>query len=109
MVRSVKQARVIIFTQNAEENAMNISGLFQGIAALAWIGLIGVIIAISVRSGRRQPTGGLTSLVVVLLVLAVLMTTVGAGVVFIPPDQRGVVITIGKGGILPNALEPGIH
>jgi regulator of protease activity HflC (stomatin/prohibitin superfamily) len=43
------------------------------------------------------------------VVVAILMTTAGAGLVFVEPDQRGVVITIGKGGILPNALEPGIH
>ena len=36
------------------------------------------------------------------------MTTAGAGLVFIEPDQRGVVITIGKGGILPDALEPAV-
>jgi len=88
---------------------MNIASLLQAIAGFAWIGVIGVFVLIIVRVSRRQPTKGLSSLIIGLIVLAILMTTVGAGLVFVEPDQRGVVITIGKGGILPNALEPGIH
>jgi regulator of protease activity HflC (stomatin/prohibitin superfamily) len=88
---------------------MNIASLLQSIAGLAWIGVIGVFVLIIVRVSRRQPTRGLTSLIIGLVVLAILMTSVGAGLVFVEPDQRGVVITIGKGGILPNALDPGIH
>ncbi len=88
---------------------MNIASLLQGIAGFAWIGVIGVIVLIITRVSRRQPTRGLSGLVIGLVVVAILMTTVGAGLVFVEPDQRGVVITIGKGGILPDALEPGIH
>jgi regulator of protease activity HflC (stomatin/prohibitin superfamily) len=88
---------------------MNIASLLQAIAGFAWIGVIGVFVLIVVRVGRRQPTKGLSSLIIGLVVVAILMTTLGAGLVFVEPDQRGVVITIGKGGILPDALEPGIH
>src|SRR6266545_2935269 len=88
---------------------MNIASLLQGIAAFAWIGVVGVFVLIIVRISRRQPTRGLSSLIIGLVVVAILMTTVGAGLVFVEPDERGVVITIGKGGILPDALEPGIH
>ena len=88
---------------------MNIASLLQAIAGFAWIGVVGVFVLLIVRVSRRQPIKGLSSLIIGLVVVAILMTTVGAGLVFIEPDQRGVVITIGKGGILPNALEPGIH
>ena len=88
---------------------MNIASLLQALAGFAWIGVIGVFVLIVVRAGRHQPTRGLSSLIIGLVVVAILMTTAGAGLVFVEPDQRGVVITIGKGGILPNALEPGIH
>jgi len=88
---------------------MNIGGLLQGLAGFAWIGVVGVLVLIFTRVSRRQPSKGLSTLVVVLVVAAILLTTAGAGLVFIEPDQRGVVITIGKGGILPEALEPGIH
>jgi prohibitin 1 len=88
---------------------MNIASLLQAIAGFAWLGVIGVFVLIIVRVGRHQPTRGLSSLIIGLVVVAIIMTTAGAGLVFVEPDQRGVVITIGKGGILPNALEPGIH
>ncbi len=88
---------------------MNIASLLQGIAGFAWIGVIGVFVLIIVRVSRRQPVKALSSLIIGLIVVAILMTTVGAGLVFVEPDQRGVVITIGKGGILPDALQPGIH
>ncbi len=88
---------------------MNIASLLQAIAGFAWIGVIGVFVLIITRVSRHQPTRGLSSLIIGLVVVAILMTTVGAGLVFVEPDERGVVITIGKGGILPEALEPGIH
>ncbi len=88
---------------------MNIASLLQAIAGFAWLVVIGVFVLIILRAGRHQPTRGLSSLIIGLVVAAILMTTAGAGLVFVEPDQRGVVITIGKGGILPNALEPGIH
>jgi regulator of protease activity HflC (stomatin/prohibitin superfamily) len=88
---------------------MNISSLLQGIATLAWLGFVGVLVMVFVRASRNQPAKGLISIVIALLVSAILLTSLGAGLVFVEPDQRGVVITIGKGGILPDALEPGIH
>lgn len=88
---------------------MNIASLLQAVAGFAWIGVIGVFVLIIVRVSRRQPTRGLSSLIIGLVVVAILLTTAGAGLVFVEPDERGVVITIGKGGILPDALEPGIH
>jgi len=88
---------------------MNIADLLKGIASFAWIGVVGVFITIFLRASRNQAAKGLSSLAIVLIVVAILLTSVGAGLVFVEPDQRGVVITIGEGGILPNALEPGIH
>jgi regulator of protease activity HflC (stomatin/prohibitin superfamily) len=88
---------------------MNIASLLQGLAGFAWIAVVGVLILIFTRVSRNQAAKGLNSLAVILVVVAILMTAVGAGLVFVEPDQRGVVITIGKGGILPDALEPGIH
>jgi len=88
---------------------MNIASLLQSLAGFAWIGVVGVFVLIFVRASRQQATKGLSSLIIGLVVIAIALTTVGAGLVFVEPDQRGVVITIGKGGILPDALEPGIH
>lgn len=89
---------------------MNISSLLQGIASFAWIGLIGVLIAIATRASRKQPVKGLSTAAVALVVAALLLTTVGAGIVFIEPDELGVVVTVlGSGGIRPDPLNSGLH
>ncbi|CAG1007177.1 hypothetical protein ANAEL_03500 [Anaerolineales bacterium] len=89
---------------------MNISTLLQGIASFAWIGFIGVLVTIFIRTSRNQPVKGLSTLVIVFLVAAVLLTALGAGLVFIEPDQMAVVVTvIGQGGIRQEALTAGLH
>ena len=89
---------------------MNISSLFQGIATLAWLGLAGAVVSVFVRASRRQPTKGLTSLVILLLVVAITMTAVGAGLVFLQADQYGVVISaLQPNGYRTQPLGPGLH
>jgi regulator of protease activity HflC (stomatin/prohibitin superfamily) len=89
---------------------MNISSLLQGIASFAWIGFIGILVAISVRASRKQPVGGLSTAAIVLIVAAVLLTAIGAGIVFIEPDELGIVVTVlGSGGIRPDPLDSGLH
>jgi regulator of protease activity HflC (stomatin/prohibitin superfamily) len=89
---------------------MNISSLLQGIASFAWVGLLGVVVAIFIRASRNQPVKGLTTAVILLLVVAVVLTTAGAAVVFIEPDELGVVVTaVGGGGIRSEPLPSGLH
>ena len=89
---------------------MNISSLLQGIASFAWIGLIAILVTISVRASRKQPVKGLGSAAIALLVLALVLTSVGAGLVFVEPDELAVVVTVfGQGGIRPDPLESGLH
>ncbi len=89
---------------------MNISSVFQGIATIAWIGFIGLLAMTFVRSSRGQPTKGLSSFVIILLVLAILLTTVGVGVVFLQADQYGVVISaFSPNGYRAKPLAPGLH
>jgi len=89
---------------------MNISTLLQGVASFAWIGFIGVLVTIFIRVSRNQPVKGLSSLVVIFLVAALLLTAAGAGVVFIEPDEMAIVVTIiGGDGIRPEPLKAGLH
>jgi len=89
---------------------MNISTLLQGLASFAWIGFIGVLVLIFVRTSRNQPAKGLTSLVIFLLVASVLLTTVGAGLVFLQANEYGVVISaFAPKGYREVALTPGLH
>src|SRR5258706_14008901 len=89
---------------------MNISTLLTALATLAWLGLIGVVAMIFVRTSRNQSAKGLTSLVVGLLVAALLLTTVGSGLVFLQADQYAVVRSAFQpNGYRPDALGPGLH
>lgn len=89
---------------------MNISSLLQGIASFAWLGFVGVIVLIFLRVSRKEPTRGLSTLVVVLLVAAVLLTTVGMGLVFLQANEYGVVISAFQpNGYRTVALTPGLH
>lgn len=89
---------------------MNISSLMQGLASFAWIGLIGVLVTVFIRAGRNQPTKGLTTIVIVLLVAALLLTSVGAGLVFLQANEYGVVISAFQpNGYRTQALGPGLH
>jgi regulator of protease activity HflC (stomatin/prohibitin superfamily) len=89
---------------------MNIASLFQALAGFAWIGVVGVVVMIVTRASRHQPTRGLSSLVVGLIVAAILLTTVGSGLVFLQADQYGVVISAFQpNGYRPQPLGPGLH
>jgi regulator of protease activity HflC (stomatin/prohibitin superfamily) len=89
---------------------MNISSLLQGLASFAWVGFIGLVAAMFIRASRNQPTKGLSTALVVLLVAALVLTTAGAGLVFIEPDEMAVVVTIiGGRGIRPEPLTAGLH
>ena len=88
---------------------MNIADVVRALAGFTWLAAIGIGLLMITRVARNQAARGLGTLTVVVFVAAILFTALGAGLVFIEPTERGVVITIGKGGILPNALEPGLH
>jgi regulator of protease activity HflC (stomatin/prohibitin superfamily) len=89
---------------------MNISSLLQGIASFAWLGFVGVIVLIFLRVSRKEPVRGLSSLVVILLVVAILLTTVAAGLVFLQANEYGVVISaFAPKGYREVALTPGLH
>ena len=89
---------------------MNISTLLQGLASFAWIGVVGVLALIFVRVSRNQSAKGFTSLVIILLVAAIVLTSVGAGLVFLQADEYGVVISaFAPNGYRETALTPGLH
>lgn len=89
---------------------MNIATVFQIIAALAWAAFGGVLLLMLGRGGRQQNPRGFGRVAVAVMIAAVLLTTVGAGVVFIEPFDTGVVVTpLVRGGMRPQALFAGIH
>lgn len=88
---------------------MNIVGIVSFLGVLAWLGAFALIALAVVRSMRGKPMRGVWLPVLGLAVIAIVLNTLGAGLVFIPPNERGVVVTIGSGGVRPEALQPGLH
>ena len=89
---------------------MNIASLLSGIAVLAWLGAGAALVLTLPRAARGQAlrNGGIIILAAVLI--AVLATSVSAGLVFLQPEERGVVISaLQAGGVRQATLEPGLH
>jgi len=88
---------------------MNIVDVIRSAAGLAWLVAIGLGVLALARAGRNQSAKGIGSTVVIMLVIAVILSTLGAGLVYVESNERGVVRTIRAGGVRPDALEPGLH
>lgn len=88
---------------------MDISSIFKIIAFLLWAGAIGMLLVVVGRSSRGQPIKGLTTGLVVTVLAAVLVTVLSLGIVFMQPEQRGVVISaLQDEGYRSEALQPGL-
>jgi regulator of protease activity HflC (stomatin/prohibitin superfamily) len=89
---------------------MNIASVFQGIASIAWIGFLALLVLTIMRASRNQPTKGFGTGVIALAIVALVMTAAGAGMVFLQADQYGVVISAFQpNGYRPQPLGPGLH
>ena len=88
---------------------MNVATLLSALATLSWVvALIVVGLAIA-RAARGQTFRWAGAIVIGIIVLALVLTTISAGLVFVQPTDRGVVITVGEGGVREDALQPGLN
>ena len=89
---------------------MNITVVISAIAGLSWLLVIAMLVLVVLRASRQQPVGGLTTGLIISVVLALILNTVSAGLVFIEPQERGVVVSaIDKKGYRDQALQPGLR
>lgn len=89
---------------------MNIASLFQGVATLAWLALVAVVVFIILGASRNRPVRGGGTMILIVALTAVVLTSIGAGIVFINPEERGVVISaVSPTGYRSQPLEPGLH
>lgn len=92
---------------------MNFATIIRGIATFSWLIVFGIVALIVVRASRNKGVKGLISAVIGTIVIALVLTIVSAGLVFIEPNERGVVISPysfrAPGGYLPQAMTPGLH
>ncbi|MGB2895180.1 MAG: SPFH domain-containing protein [Anaerolineales bacterium] len=88
---------------------MNVATLLSALATAAWVAALAVIGFAVTRAARGQRFRAAGGIVIGIIVLALILTTISAGLVFIQPTARGVVITVGEGGVRPEALQPGLN
>lgn len=89
---------------------MNIADFIKSLAGLTWLAVVGIGIMAIMRASRKQSAKGLGTLAIGLIVVAIVFTVVGAGLVFIEPFETGVVVTIlSEGGMRPQPLQSGLH
>ena len=89
---------------------MNITVVISAIAGISWIAVVGLLVFIIIRASRQQPIKGLTTGLFLAIVVALLLNTVSAGLVFIEPQERGVVTSaIAPKGYREEALQPGLR
>jgi len=89
---------------------MNVATVLQALTTLLWIVVVGLIVLIIIRSARGAKVRAMVTTVLILAGSAVLLTIVSAGLVFVQPEDRGVVISaIAPKGYRDQPLDPGLH
>ena len=90
---------------------MNIATITAAVASLSWLIVIGVIVIVIIRASRGQRLRSGTALIIGTVAIALVLNVLSAGIVFVLPQERGVVISAvpGQEGIRANALQPGLN
>ena len=89
---------------------MNIVTVVQFLSSVAWLAAAGFLVLAVARSAQRKPARRLWKVGLATAVAAALLTTLAAGLVFIPPEMRGVVISaVAPDGYRKQPLDPGLH
>jgi regulator of protease activity HflC (stomatin/prohibitin superfamily) len=89
---------------------MNVAEVLRLVATFAWL-LAGAVVLLAVlRASRGQGFKAASWLVLGAVGVALLLTIVSAGLVFLQPEERGVVISaVAPEGYRQDALQPGLH
>jgi regulator of protease activity HflC (stomatin/prohibitin superfamily) len=89
---------------------MNVASIIKMFAAVAWVAFFGLIFIVALRASRNKNLKGAITILLVVLCAAIVLSIVSAGLVFIQPEERGVVISaLQPGGYRPEPLQPGLR
>lgn len=87
---------------------MNFDVGLKGFVAILWFVVIGMIAFAVLRASRGQKSNNLVTPTIVIALLALIISAVSAGLVFVQPEERGVVISALQQGVRKQALNPGL-
>jgi regulator of protease activity HflC (stomatin/prohibitin superfamily) len=89
---------------------MNVASIVKLFAAGAWMAFLGLLAIIVLRASRSKNVKGVVTVMFIVLVGALVLTTVASGLVFIKPEERGVVISaLQPTGYRTQPLQPGLR
>jgi regulator of protease activity HflC (stomatin/prohibitin superfamily) len=89
---------------------MDFANFLRGGVALLWLAVVILIVLAVVRASRGARVRALTTAILATAIAAVILTSVSAGLVFIQPEERGVVISaLAPKGYRDQVLEPGLR
>lgn len=72
---------------------MNVTSLVTGVVALFWVITVAMVVVVVVRASRNQPIRRAGTLIVIPALLALILTLTNTGLVYIPPEEAGVVLS----------------
>jgi len=89
---------------------MNIGTALSGLTTLMWLVALGLVGLVVFNMARGQKFSGGATLVIAAVAVAVVLTAVSAGLVFLQADQYGVVISaLVPQGYRDQPIGPGLH
>lgn len=89
---------------------MNIATVLRALSSISWVLALGIIVMAVMRSAQGQSFRPAVGLVIGAIILALVLTTVSAGLIFIQPEERGLVISaVAAKGYRDNILQPGLR
>ena len=89
---------------------MTVASFIKMFAAIAWLAFLGLIAITVLRASRSKNVKGTVTILLVVLAAALVLSTVSAGLVFIQPEERGVVISaLQPTGYRLQPLQPGLR
>lgn len=89
---------------------MNVTVVVDMLAGVLWLLFLGAVVLAVTRAARAKPVKGIGVVILVLGIAGVIVSTISAGLVFIQPEERGVVISAAADqGYRDQALQPGLN
>ena len=89
---------------------MRITDVIAGFSALLWVGVMVSIVIITLQASRGQKVKNGRAIIITVLAAALVVTTLSSGLVFVDPEERGVVISaLAPKGYREQALQPGLR
>ncbi len=89
---------------------MRITDLIAGLSAILWVAVMASIVMVAIQASRGTKVKNGRGIIIAVLAAAIVVTTLSAGLVFIEPEERGVVISaLTSNGYREEAMTPGLR